>query len=104
MINEMTNVRNIRSSHDDDDHISFWPFFEQVINEMTNGGADYCFECVGMGTLVQEAYACCRKVFPHSFSIHNHQNKFLRTTLHTYIFCYSSYFGCYIRVGERQLS
>ncbi|XP_049355806.1 alcohol dehydrogenase-like 7 [Solanum verrucosum] len=33
----------------------------QVINEMTNGGADYCFECVGMGTLVQEAYACCRK-------------------------------------------
>ncbi|KAK4374296.1 hypothetical protein RND71_004973 [Anisodus tanguticus] len=33
----------------------------QVINEMTNGGADYCFECVGLGTLVQEAYACCRK-------------------------------------------
>ncbi|KAJ8561314.1 hypothetical protein K7X08_027504 [Anisodus acutangulus] len=33
----------------------------QVINETTNGGADYCFECVGLGTLVQEAYACCRK-------------------------------------------
>ncbi|KAM3199743.1 alcohol dehydrogenase-like 7 [Capsicum annuum] len=33
----------------------------QVINEMTNGGGDYCFECVGMGKLVQEAYACCRK-------------------------------------------
>ncbi|OIS96063.1 PREDICTED: alcohol dehydrogenase-like 7 [Nicotiana attenuata] len=33
----------------------------QVINEMTNGGADYCFECVGLGTVVQEAYACCRK-------------------------------------------
>lgn len=33
----------------------------EVINEMTDGGADYCFECVGMGSLVQEAYACCRK-------------------------------------------
>uniref|UniRef100_A0A7N0R858 Alcohol dehydrogenase-like 7 n=1 Tax=Kalanchoe fedtschenkoi TaxID=63787 RepID=A0A7N0R858_KALFE len=33
----------------------------QVINEMTSGGADYCFECVGMSSLVQEAYACCRK-------------------------------------------
>ncbi|GAB2289277.1 hypothetical protein Dimus_023582 [Dionaea muscipula] len=33
----------------------------QVINEMTNGGADYCFECVGLATLVQEAFACCRK-------------------------------------------
>ncbi|KAH9619357.1 hypothetical protein KSS87_013453 [Heliosperma pusillum] len=28
---------------------------------MTGGGADYCFECVGMSSLVQEAYACCRK-------------------------------------------
>lgn len=33
----------------------------QVINEMTDGGADYCFECVGLGDLVQEAYGCCRK-------------------------------------------
>ncbi|CAO2817570.1 unnamed protein product [Amaranthus hypochondriacus] len=33
----------------------------QVINEMTDGGADYCFECVGMNTLVEEAFACCRK-------------------------------------------
>ncbi|GAV87147.1 ADH_zinc_N domain-containing protein/ADH_N domain-containing protein [Cephalotus follicularis] len=33
----------------------------QVINEMTGGGADYCFECVGMVSLVHEAYACCRK-------------------------------------------
>ncbi|KAK6793080.1 hypothetical protein RDI58_012161 [Solanum bulbocastanum] len=32
-----------------------------VIIEMTNGGADYCFECVGLATLVQEAFACCRK-------------------------------------------
>ena len=35
---------------------------EQVIDEMTDGGADYCFECVGMASLVHEAYACCRKV------------------------------------------
>ncbi|KAG6704677.1 hypothetical protein I3842_07G144700 [Carya illinoinensis] len=33
----------------------------QVINEITGGGADYCFECVGLASLVQEAYACCRK-------------------------------------------
>ncbi|GLT31333.1 hypothetical protein SLA2020_060760 [Shorea laevis] len=33
----------------------------QVINEMTGGGADYCFECVGLSSLVQEAYASCRK-------------------------------------------
>ncbi|KAH0684202.1 hypothetical protein KY289_021954 [Solanum tuberosum] len=33
----------------------------QVIIEMTNGGADYCFECVGLATLVQEAFTCCRK-------------------------------------------
>ncbi|KAK9681408.1 hypothetical protein RND81_10G000200 [Saponaria officinalis] len=33
----------------------------EVINEMTDGGADYCFECVGIASLVQEAYSCCRK-------------------------------------------
>ncbi|KAM1387793.1 hypothetical protein ACFX2I_015996 [Malus domestica] len=33
----------------------------QVIIEMTGGGADYCFECVGLASLVQEAYACSRK-------------------------------------------
>lgn len=33
----------------------------QVIIEMTDGGADYCFECVGMASLVHEAYASCRK-------------------------------------------
>ncbi|CAI9117058.1 OLC1v1018379C1 [Oldenlandia corymbosa var. corymbosa] len=33
----------------------------QVIKEMTDGGADYCFECVGMASLVHEAFACCRK-------------------------------------------
>ncbi|KAH1211668.1 Alcohol dehydrogenase-like 7 [Glycine max] len=34
---------------------------EKYETEMTGGGADYCFECVGMATLVQEAYASCRK-------------------------------------------
>ncbi|CAL2235902.1 unnamed protein product [Prunus armeniaca] len=33
----------------------------EVIKEMTGGGADYCFECVGLISLMQEAYACCRK-------------------------------------------
>lgn len=33
----------------------------EVINKMTDGGADFCFECVGMASLVEEAYACCRK-------------------------------------------
>ncbi|CAL5190377.1 unnamed protein product [Lathyrus oleraceus] len=33
----------------------------QIIIEMTGGGADYCFECVGMASLVHEAYASCRK-------------------------------------------
>ncbi|CAL5203385.1 unnamed protein product [Lathyrus oleraceus] len=33
----------------------------QIIIEMTDGGADYCFECVGMASLVHEAYASCRK-------------------------------------------
>ncbi|XP_057516006.1 alcohol dehydrogenase-like 7 [Amaranthus tricolor] len=33
----------------------------QVIIEMTDGGADYCFECVGLASLVKDAYASCRK-------------------------------------------
>lgn len=33
----------------------------QIIIEMTDGGADYCFECVGFTPLVHEAYAASRK-------------------------------------------
>ncbi|KAL5713866.1 hypothetical protein ACHQM5_015903 [Ranunculus cassubicifolius] len=33
----------------------------EVIKEMTDGGADYCFECVGSASVVHEAYASCRK-------------------------------------------
>ncbi|KAL8553110.1 hypothetical protein ACS0TY_001674 [Phlomoides rotata] len=35
---------------------------EGIINEMTDEGADYCFEYVGKSSLVQEAYSCGRKV------------------------------------------
>lgn len=35
---------------------------KEVIMEMTGGqGADYCFECVGLASLVHEAFACSRK-------------------------------------------
>ncbi|KAE8731415.1 Alcohol dehydrogenase-like 7 [Hibiscus syriacus] len=33
----------------------------QLVIEMTGGGADYCFECVGISSLVEEAFASCRK-------------------------------------------
>ncbi|RYR00267.1 hypothetical protein Ahy_B07g088373 [Arachis hypogaea] len=33
----------------------------QIIIDMTGGGADYCFECVGLTSSVHEAYASCRK-------------------------------------------
>lgn len=32
----------------------------QVIKEMTNGGADYCFECVGLASLMNDAFSSCR--------------------------------------------
>ncbi|XP_042507357.1 alcohol dehydrogenase-like 7 [Macadamia integrifolia] len=33
----------------------------EVIAEMTAGGADYCFECVGLASVVSQAFASCRK-------------------------------------------
>ncbi|CAA6675195.1 unnamed protein product [Spirodela intermedia] len=33
----------------------------EVIVEMTDGGADYCFECIGLASLVSEAFASSRK-------------------------------------------
>lgn len=33
----------------------------QVILEMTNGGADYCFECIGLASIMKEAFQCSRK-------------------------------------------
>ncbi|CAJ1965302.1 unnamed protein product [Sphenostylis stenocarpa] len=34
---------------------------KSIIIEITGGGAYYCFECVGMTSMVHEAYAACRK-------------------------------------------
>ncbi|XP_052202410.1 alcohol dehydrogenase-like 1 [Diospyros lotus] len=33
----------------------------EVIREMTDGGADYCFECVGLASLMQDAFNSCRE-------------------------------------------
>jgi len=33
---------------------------------MTGGGADYCFECAGKASLMEEAYTSCRKVSLYS--------------------------------------
>lgn len=33
----------------------------QVIKELTNGGADYCFECIGSATVMQDAFESSRE-------------------------------------------
>ncbi|KAK7282828.1 hypothetical protein RIF29_11909 [Crotalaria pallida] len=33
----------------------------EVIKEITNGGADYCFECIGLASLMAEAFNSCRE-------------------------------------------
>ncbi|GMY17339.1 alcohol dehydrogenase-like 2 isoform X1 [Fagus crenata] len=33
----------------------------EVIKELTDGGADYCFECVGLASLMQEAFRSSRE-------------------------------------------
>ncbi|KAL5705137.1 hypothetical protein ACHQM5_023479 [Ranunculus cassubicifolius] len=33
----------------------------EIITEMTNGGADYCFECIGLASLMNEAFCSSRK-------------------------------------------
>jgi len=39
------------------------PFFaQQVIVEMTDGGADYCFECIGLAALMNDAFLSSREV------------------------------------------
>ncbi|XP_043690911.1 alcohol dehydrogenase-like 1 [Telopea speciosissima] len=32
----------------------------EVIAEMTEGGADYCFECIGLAPVMEDAFASCR--------------------------------------------
>ncbi|KAI3873892.1 hypothetical protein MKW98_001541 [Papaver atlanticum] len=34
----------------------------EVIKEMTNGGADYCFECIGLASVMNDAFNSCRGV------------------------------------------
>lgn len=34
----------------------------QVIKEMTGGGADYCFECIGSTAVTAEAFSSSRMV------------------------------------------
>lgn len=33
----------------------------EIIKEMTDGGADYCFECIGLASLMQEAFTSARQ-------------------------------------------
>ncbi|KAJ9673897.1 hypothetical protein PVL29_023444 [Vitis rotundifolia] len=33
----------------------------QVVKEMTDGGADYCFECIGLASLMKDAFNCSRE-------------------------------------------
>ncbi|PKU84730.1 alcohol dehydrogenase-like 7 [Dendrobium catenatum] len=32
----------------------------EIIKEMTDGGADYCFECIGLASLMSDAFNCSR--------------------------------------------
>ncbi|RZC46978.1 hypothetical protein C5167_039952 [Papaver somniferum] len=32
----------------------------EVIKEMTDGGADYCFECIGLASVMNDAFTSCR--------------------------------------------
>ena len=41
---------------------------KQVIIEMTDGGADYCFECIGLAALMSEAFQSSRAVYLHAFT------------------------------------
>lgn len=34
----------------------------QVIKEMTDGGADYSFECIGLASVMEDAYESSREV------------------------------------------
>jgi len=43
--------------------------FEKVIKEMTGGGVDYSFECVGLPSLLTEAFSSTRTVHLYIYSI-----------------------------------
>ncbi|XP_062097610.1 alcohol dehydrogenase-like 1 [Humulus lupulus] len=33
----------------------------EVIKDLTDGGADYCFECIGLASLMEDAFSSCRE-------------------------------------------
>jgi len=61
-------------------------FDNQVIKELTNGGADYCFECVGLASSMEDAFRSSREV-PSVSSLWSHAHA--TTYIHTqYIYIY----------------
>ena len=46
----------------------------QVIKEMTDGGADYCFECIGLASVMNDAFNSSREVMQNT---HTHIVLFL---------------------------
>lgn len=44
---------------------------QQVIVDLTDGGVDYSFECIGNVTVMRAALECCHKVQSESNSIDN---------------------------------
>lgn len=56
--------------------------------EMTGCGADYCFECVGNASFVQEAYACCRMVS----SLISNPEAHISVATNLCIMCFSFFF------------
>lgn len=36
----------------------------EVIIKMTGGGADYCFECIGLASVMTDAFRSCKQVLP----------------------------------------
>lgn len=39
----------------------------EAIKELTDGGADYCFECIGSATVMQDASESTRQVCTYNF-------------------------------------
>lgn len=63
-------------------------FDNQVIKELTNGGADYCFECVGLASSMEDAFRSSREV-PSVSSLWSHAHA--TTYIHTqYIYIFTA--------------
>ncbi|OWM80990.1 hypothetical protein CDL15_Pgr007021 [Punica granatum] len=44
----------------------------EVIKEMTDGGADYCFECIGVASVMADAFASSREVIFYTYYYTDH--------------------------------